>query len=476
MDFTRKLDLVRLCCALFLGSGSLFSHAQTPLPETSSPPAESDLQAFTEKVASVASDTDAEPVTAALPKVREVIEPSPDPVELAFNEELANDEIGRLQLERDLLAARAALAKEKLGAEQLDLREIIAREKFEMEQFTHRLQLEASKRKESLEGELSALRDDTERLKIEKEAAAAKVDVALHQLRLKETELKGKLSHLSLEVAAKNKEIEARLYSDANPVYLDEPLLEDGTLVISDRRIALNGVVTSRSATEISTRIQYYNNQDKEKPIFIVIDDSPGGSVMAGYHILKAMEGSDAPVYVVVKQFAASMAACITTLADRSFAYPNAVLLHHQLTSGLRGNLTQQREGLAEVEEWWRRLAEPVAKKMGVSTEEFIGQMYEKVSTGDWTEFADSARELKWVDHVVDKIRETGQEKHPDAKRVVTSTVKTMLPTPTRSLEGGQAEFESGIDTEGHPYLLLPRHNPIDKFYLHNPDGYYRFR
>ena len=38
---------------------------------------------------------------------------------------------------------------------------------------------------------------------------------------------------------------------------------------------------------------------------------------MAGYRILKAMEASDAPVHVVVKSHAASMAACITTLAEQ---------------------------------------------------------------------------------------------------------------------------------------------------------------
>ena len=54
---------------------------------------------------------------------------------------------------------------------------------------------------------------------------------------------------------------------------------------------------------------------------------------------------SDAPVHVVVKSFAASMAAAITTLAKESYAYPNAVILHHQISSTVFGqlNLTEQR-------------------------------------------------------------------------------------------------------------------------------------
>ena len=106
-------------------------------------------------------------------------------------------------------------------------------------------------------------------------------------------------------------------------------------MVISDRRIPLNGPITNETADYVTTRIHFFNNKDPKLPIFIVIDDSPGGSVMAGYRILKAMEGSDAPVHVVVKSFAASMAAAIATLAKHSYAYPNAVILHHQISAGL---------------------------------------------------------------------------------------------------------------------------------------------
>jgi ATP-dependent Clp protease protease subunit len=138
---------------------------------------------------------------------------------------------------------------------------------------------------------------------------------------------------------------------------------------------------------------------------------------MAGYRILKSMQSSTAPVYVLVKSFAASMAAALCTLADRSFAYPNAIIMHHQITSGLIGNLTVQREGLKNLEEWWKRLAEPIAAKMGITTDEFIKRMYENTSTGDWKEFADDAVKLKWVDSVVGRCQETALIRNPDAAR-----------------------------------------------------------
>ncbi|HYF36606.1 MAG TPA: ATP-dependent Clp protease proteolytic subunit, partial [Prosthecobacter sp.] len=257
------------------------------------------------------------------------------------------------------------------------------------------------------------------------------------------------------------------------PAYLKDPL-QGKKLVLSDRCIPLNGVVTAKTADNIVERINYFNNRDAEAPIFIVIDDCPGGSVMAGYKILKAMHGSQAPVYTVVKSFAASLAACLTTLAERSFAYPNAIILHHQLSSVGMGNLTQQREGLRELEEWWKRLADPIAAKMGISREEFIAAMYKKSSTGDWNEFADEAQKLKWVDVIVEEIEETALLRHPDTQQQVVAA-------PAIRSEGGVnarvgPDVINSTDERGKPIALLPRVNPLDAYWLYNPDAFFRMQ
>jgi ATP-dependent Clp protease protease subunit len=229
-------------------------------------------------------------------------------------------------------------------------------------------------------------------------------------------------------------------------------------------------VVTPKTAEDIADRINYFNNRDPEAPIFIVIDDCPGGSVMAGYKILRAMHGSRAPVYTVVKSFAASLAACITTCATKSYAYPNAIILHHQLSSAAFGNLTQQRETVQELEEWWRRLADPIAAKMGITRDEFIKRMYAASSTGDWSEFADDAQKLKWVDVIVDEIEETATLRHPD-------TVAAPTAAPSRFIipsQPGHSEVIEGKDERGKPIALLPRLNPLDAYWLYSPDGYFR--
>jgi ATP-dependent Clp protease protease subunit len=264
--------------------------------------------------------------------------------------------------------------------------------------------------------------------------------------------------------------------------YRTEPL-KDGVLYVSDRRIPLNGPIYSGTADYVCDRIDYFNNQSKDLPIFIVIDSSPGGSVMEGYRIVKAIETSPAPVHVVVKSFAASMAAIITTLAPHSYAYPNAVILHHQMSSGMSGNLTQQKEQLENANEWARRLAQPLADKMDVTMDRLVEMMYENNSDGDWEEFADKAVELKWVNHVIHEIREEGIRDQPadaqapvlfffQAEDKVDQAGRPVVTRP-RTFSYG---FEEKVDNEGRPYIMLPRLRPFDYYFMYNPDGYYKWR
>lgn len=186
-----------------------------------------------------------------------------------------------------------------------------------------------------------------------------------------------------------------------------EPLAE-GVLRISDRRIPFNGIVDETLEKFVCDRIAFYNALDKKAPIFIVIERSPGGSVMSGYQILQAMESSQAPVYVVVKGYAASMAAIITTMAKRSYVYPQTVVLHHQASTSLSGNQTQLEQQLKWTKIWCERIFVKVANKMDITVDEFVAQMYAAVSTGDWKVLGTEAVKLKWVTHVVDRMTEEG--------------------------------------------------------------------
>ena len=238
--------------------------------------------------------------------------------------------------------------------------------------------------------------------------------------------------------------------------YPDQPF-KDGVLTISDRKIPLDGPIVSGTANRVCDRIDFFNNQDPTKPIFIVINNSPGGSVMEGYRILKAIESSKAPIHVVVKSFAASMAATIATLSPNSYAYPNAIILHHQMSSSASGNMTDIEQEVKTMQEWERRLAEPIAKKMGITLDEFKAKMYSAKKSGDWDEFADKALALKWIDHIANEIREEGIRKKPGDK-------------------GGLPDWFMFLKTDesGKSYAELPPLEPFDAYFMVNPHGFFR--
>ena len=425
----------------------------------------------------------AAPAPAAAPAAPAVVPGVPGAAPLTAEElyaESIRKELARLGLERDTLTAENMIAKAKLEKELAERRADFEREKLRLEEQKQKEEMRLGEERRKQEEQLLQLRLEGDRLLLESSVIKAKAEIQQAEQRMKEAEARAQIATMQAGMERQEIELTANNYANSKAQRLENPHQGD-TLVISDRRIALNGPISFETSDYISSRINYFNNKDAGLPIFIVIDNSPGGSVMAGYNILKSMESSQAPVYVVVKSFAASMAACIATCADRSFAYPNAVILHHQISSGSFGNLTIQRENLQEIEEWWRRLAEPVALKMGLTTEEFIKRMYDQVSSGDWSEFGDKAVQLKWVDHVVKEIRETALVKNPDANRPGPALPVGPMPVPRpqtglESSISSQSPFPEVIDEKGQPFTRLPRLAPKDFYYLYNPDGYFRMQ
>ncbi len=395
-------------------------------------------------------------------------------------------ELARIELEKQRIQAEASL-RDARRAEELSAM------KAELE----RLQTEAGLREAKQKAEMARIRADIDSMQMTKQFAEAERSVALmeiqaeaQQLAAKNQVLQAQLDGMNLEkqkargeTMAVSEELQARLQlRDTKDKTLDVVLadldyqknpLQGRALYVSDRRIPLNGPIISGTADWVTQRINYFNNQDSTLPIFIVIDDCPGGSVMQGYRIVEAIEQSDAPVHVVVKSFAASMAAVITTLADHSYAYPNAIILHHQMSSGMAGNLTQQEEQLENAKEWARRLADPVAKKMGVTYDRFVELMYENNSNGDWEEFADKAVELKWVNTVIDEVREVGIRRRPQVP----------APQPFFWFFFGQAPGEDPIngaemvrrDDEGRPFVQLPPLRPFDHYFMYDPQNFFRY-
>jgi ATP-dependent Clp protease, protease subunit len=451
--------------------------------------------------------------TAANPQLPKVIiqNPTDDPKIQALMEEFE-----RLKLQNAVLSMQNLIQTEKYQQELLAVEhqknKLLLNNEFELEKARqHWLQLIADKEKLLLENEfqsaqqqqilakIETLKTHTELenyrheqenqkilAKLESQRKQLAVENALLQEKNKQEELKIhlKTAKLNFEIAQfefeKSKrglsleELSEKLSTreqlelwdsqvNTPKQYLKKPFTND-YLIISDRKIELEEVIFPGTAAYVNERIHYFNNKTTAYPIFLVIDTCYGGSVMEGAKILEAMKASRAPVYVVVKSLAASMAAVITTLAERSYAYPNAIIVHHQLWTAAIGNQREIEEQLAMAKEWTQRIMYPVAEKMGISMAELVKKMYEKNAIGDWYEFADAAMRLKWVDTIVKDIRDTSFKHQPLEPEEIEEGAMMQL----------KRNLSEKIDQQGQRYVKLPRLSPLDFYFVYNPDNYYR--
>ncbi len=361
--------------------------------------------------------------------------------------------LSRARLERELADLQADISRLMVEREVIALKWQIEQEKKDQAHKTAILML--NQQKEKLEAEVSIAQYKLAQEEQEFRAITTKLD---HQVKLLQIEV----DQMEVQKARYEAERQRTKYANTAPVYLKDPLQAGGSLIISDRRIELNGCITPWKAQYIVDGIQYFNNKDASHPIFIVIDSSPGGALQAGSCILKAMENSQAPVYVVVKSFAASMAALITTLADQSYAYPNATILHHQPWTFTEGNVRELKETQEILQEWWNRLGGRVAKKMGVSLKKLDKLLYEKSARGEWSEFADRAQQLKWVDHTINGIKDSGVRELPNPESYTWDNYLKGTYEAANTIENG--------------VMYLPPLDAKDFYYLYNPDNRYQMR
>lgn len=370
--------------------------------------------------------------------------------------------LDRLNKEQKLLMMENIVREERLKKKNAELRTELQQLRWKKDVLNTRLDVEALQ--EEVENKQASKQHQDKIITLTREVELSEERTRKLNSDLEAQRLKAEFETAKLEAEISSFHItnERNKYTANKPVALDNPIVNGETLIISDRRIEMNGLISGDTADYVSARINYYNNKNKSKPIFLVIDSSPGGSAMAGYRIIKAMESSRAPVYVVVKSLAASMAAIITTVAEHSFAYPNTIIIHHQLAINLflaRLNVTQQKEMYEDSKKWWDRMMGPVAKKMGISNDEFIKRMYAKASSGDWSEFGTEAKQLKWVNKIIQKIEETAITKDPDAEQEESSDL-----------------LHEELNAKGHPVVYLPHLAAKDVYFVYNPDQYYQMR
>lgn len=134
-----------------------------------------------------------------------------------------------------------------------------------------------------------------------------------------------------------------------------------------ERTVVLKGVVNFPLTDAVSKRLA---ELDDGKPILLVIN-SPGGNVAAGYDVIKTMEELDSPLTCVVDDMAYSMGAIIAAYCPRLYVHKRSSIMFHEISWTVQGNETTHKIRQKHAENDILEMDKDIAKKLGISVKEF---------------------------------------------------------------------------------------------------------
>lgn len=106
--------------------------------------------------------------------------------------------------------------------------------------------------------------------------------------------------------------------------------------LLDNRRIFLSDAVDQNTAKEIIKQLWFLDWQN-DKPILLIIN-SPGGAVDAGFAIWDQVKAIKSPVYTLVSGLAASMGSLLSLVAEKGKRFATAhsrIMIHQPLINGV---------------------------------------------------------------------------------------------------------------------------------------------
>lgn len=159
--------------------------------------------------------------------------------------------------------------------------------------------------------------------------------------------------------------------------------------------------VTEASVTQTIQHIHEVNDAGAKTIVMVI--NSPGGSVLDGWRLARAMEDSPAPVVCVVDGWAASMGFYLLQSCDVRLMTKRSMLMAHEpAIRGGGGTEHDYKEMATLLQKMNRALAEHAAARMHMTVAEFM----DRTNNTDWWMNWDEAFTMGAVDGVVDRPRE----------------------------------------------------------------------
>lgn len=152
-----------------------------------------------------------------------------------------------------------------------------------------------------------------------------------------------------------------------------------------DRILFLEGDINQESANDLSKELALLGKKSKE-PIKLIIN-SNGGDVDAGFLIIDAMKGIEAPVSTIVSGRAYSMAAVIFAAGtgERLMLPHSSMMIHQVLVNECRGGNVNEISSLSKTLQLYQNKIDTVLSECGKKN---LSQIKKLTSSGKDTYFS----------------------------------------------------------------------------------------
>lgn len=143
--------------------------------------------------------------------------------------------------------------------------------------------------------------------------------------------------------------------------------------MMQNRIIVIDHEFDEAMAHIVKMQLMYLDSRD-QTPISIYIT-SPGGSVHDGLGISDVIANCRSPIKTIVLGYAASMGCYLQSVCGTPglrFAGKNSFIMAHQVSSGTKGLITDQKIALQHSDNLNTLLTTQIAEAVGVTHEQFL--------------------------------------------------------------------------------------------------------
>jgi ATP-dependent Clp protease protease subunit len=171
--------------------------------------------------------------------------------------------------------------------------------------------------------------------------------------------------------------------------------LIDNDINLEDRKIYLYGFVDEEMAKMVRKYLDYFQKQDKSKPVILDIN-SEGGYVYDALSIVDSITSSKLKIITLASGLCASGASLIFVCGDYRVAHENTSFMLHEISTFEADRHSQIKSSVKHNDNVMNQLYHIYVKHSNIKKSELRTKMLR-----DWYMTAQEAKERKLVDEII---------------------------------------------------------------------------